>query len=192
MKRKLLNKKQICNYCIDYENGVFCNYTTENGKLTYYNFCNSLFTKLTHWSDHHKLINKDKFSSELELESFNDFDKLYYFGCCSDGMTYTKDNTPISTPIYLNETFCQCFLKIETTREECQSILDSLNKEWILESKINYIPYYNQNNESSNNDDHYTLSLLIKLPDNIYIKILNGEKNWGDKQNKKTFELLKL
>lgn len=210
MKKELIERNDVCSYIIDYENGISCSYVTTNNKLTSYDFYNSKFKRLTvinddvleklknnHWSKHRELI-ENSITSDLQLEQFSDFDKLYYVGSSIDGMLFKCDGTPISTPFYLDD----CFFQnegIETTREKCQIILDSFKKEWIVESKIYNIPYYNQsgNDDEGDEDDedsydgHSTLSLLIKLPDDVYSEILGDSTHWYFDENKKAYNKLK-
>ena len=66
--------------------------------------------------------------------------------------------------------------------------MDSLNNEYIIESKIEEIPYYNQNDDKKH---HYTISLMVKLPDDIYNKFLSGKKYLDDMTKAEIFNFLK-
>jgi uncharacterized protein YxeA len=172
-----------CN--IDYENGFGCEYTIVNGKFIFGHFYNELYKYLcyvdektlnklknNHWSDHHKLYKEPKITKQW-LENFNEFDKLIYIGGGRDGMLAYSDGTFISTPIKFDDIFFQCWEHIETTKEECEKILKSMNSNFITSSNIIEIPYYNQSGDAK---DHYTLTITVKLPDDIYLNILNSKK----------------
>jgi len=75
----------------------------------------------------------------------------------------------ISTLTRLDHTFSSIYLDIETTKKECQEIIDSLNKEYVIKSSIYNIPSYNWNDEK---DSHYTIDLDILLPNDIYNDLL--------------------
>ena len=197
---KLIEKSQkiIKTFEVDYENGVKCEYTTTNGKLTNYKFFNSNFEltyvesidelKNNHWSQHHKFIAKQKNLTIAKIKSFNSFDKLFYVGGHIDGMLKDRNNNFVSTPIILDSIFSQCFLHIENKKEKCQKILDSLNKEYITSSKIEEIPYYNQNEDRK---DHYTLNLTVKLPDDLYNNFMKGYNYMDDMVKVNIFNFLK-
>lgn len=198
---KLIEKSQkiIKTFEVDYENGVKCEYTTTNGKLTNYKFFNSNFEltyvesidelKNTHWAQHYqKVLKKEKKLTIAKIKSFNNFDKLFYVGGHIDGMLKDRNNNFISTPIILDEIFSQCYLHIEKKKEKCQIILDSLNKEYIVSSKIVEIPYYNQ---SENKKHHYTLNITVKLPDDLYNNFMNGYNYMDDMVKVNIFNFLK-
>ena len=63
-----------------------------------------------------------------------------------------------------------------------------MNSEYIISSDIVYIPYYNQSEDC---EDHYTLNLTVKVPDDIYLKILGKDKYFNDTHKKDTVEFLK-
>jgi hypothetical protein len=143
--------------------------------------------KNTHWSKHYDLFTKQKVTKKF-LETFKDFNKLYYIGGGRDGMTAHSNGVFISTPVLMDDTFFQIYERIETTKEECQKILDSLNDKFIIKKDIVDIPYYNQNEEAT---DHYTISLMVKIPDDEYLKIMGTEKFLHDEHKKGIFEFLK-
>ena len=201
MKTKVKSSVTAITSEIVYENGFHCEYTLMNGKVSNFRFYNKLYSNLTlvddgaleklknaHWSKHYELIAIPKMTQKL-LESFEDFNKLYYIGGGNDGMTAYANGVFISTPIMLDDTFFHCWEHIETTQEECQKILDTLNYKFIIEKKIVYIPYYNQDEDVS---DHYTISLMVKLPDEDYLKIMGSTKYLTDTHKKEIFKLLKL
>ena len=185
---KLVEKSQkvIKTFDVDYENGINCEYTTTNDKLTNYRFFSGN-TNLTyvedvesikniHWSDHYKVIEKQKKLNITQIKKFNDFDNLIYIGGHTNGMTKDKDGKFISTPIILDAIFSQCYLDIEKKKEKCQEILDCLKKEYITDSKIVEIPHYNQDGSKKH---HHTLKLTVKLPDDLYNKFM-GKHNYLD------------
>jgi hypothetical protein len=198
---RLVEKSQkiIKTFEIDYENEIKCEFTTTNGKLTNYNFSKGS-VNLTyvesidelvnlHWSEHYKVIAKQKKLTITQIKKFDDFDKLFYVGGHIDGMTADKDGNFISTPIILDQVFSACFLRIETKKEKCQKIIDSLNKEFVIDYKIVEIPGYNW---SESKKHHYTLHLIVKLTDELYNKFLNNEKKYLDDTIKvNIFEFLK-
>lgn len=180
------SSKIVKTFEVDYENGIKCEYTTTNGKLTKFNFSNEKSNlyyvenieelKNTHWSNHHKLMNKVKMT--ISKIKKIDFDKLFYVGGVIDGMLIDRNGMFISTPIILDEIFSQCYLHIEKKKEKCQAILDSLNKEYIINSKVVEIPYYNKSEDKKH---HYTIYLTVKLPDDLYNKFLkNSNANYMD------------
>lgn len=207
MIKVLVDKKEICDYIIDFENGISCSYVITNGILTSYNFYNDQFKRLIyvtdetleklvtiHWQKHYDSIDRNIIKSEIELETFTMFNNLYYVGGSMDGMLFKYDGTPISTPFYLDCVYFQCYEGLETTKENCQLVLDSFNKDLVLESEIVEIPSYNQSDDDDDYeyDGHFTLSLLVKLPDDVYIDILGKSKHWSTDENKKTIDILKL
>lgn len=197
---KIIEKSQkiIKAFEIDYENGMKCEFSTNNGKLMDYKFSNGLFN-LTyvesvaelsniHWSDHQKIIKSQKKLTITQIKNFEDFDKLFYVGGHMDGMTKNKDGVFISTPIILDYIFFQCYMSIEKKKEKCQEIIDSLNKDYIIESNIIEIPYYNQNDDKKH---HFTLHLTVKLPDDVYNKFMNGKEHLDDQIKIEIFNSLK-
>ena len=201
MKTKVKSRVTAITSDIDYENGFHCEYTLKNGKVSNFRFYNNLYSNLmvvddgtleklknTHWSMHYHLFTKQKMSKKL-LETFKDFDKLYYIGGGHDGMTAHANGVFISTPVLMDDTFFQIYEKIETTTDECQKILDSLNDEFILTKDIVHIPYYNQNEGAT---DHCTISLMAKIPDDEYLKIMGGSKHLSDNEKMEIFKFLKL
>lgn len=185
-------------FVIDYENGIQCNYSTNNDKLTYYKFSTNNMTldyvpsekvsllRTTHWSTHHELI--EIFESEVKLLEFVEFDNLFYVGGSRDGMLRNRNGEYLSTPIRMDNIFCSCWLHIETKKEKCQAILDSLNKEYILSSSYNEIPYYNRND---NKKHHYTLDLTVLVPDDVYRKCLGDKSYLDDMSQVEIFNFLK-
>ena len=142
--------------------------------------------KNTHWAKHYDLLPKHK-PTKKSLEAFKDFDKLYYIGGGQDGMTAYANGTFISTPVLLDDSFFQIYENIETTEKECQKILDSLNDKFIIKKDIVYIPHYNQSEEAT---DHYTITLMVKIPDDEYLKIMGGSKHLFQDERKKIFKFL--
>lgn len=195
---KKIIKKIIKNYLIDYENGIKCEYTTINSKLTSYKFYNDKFNlsyvpdenldKLfkIHWSEHYKFIGKLKIT---EIKKFTKFDNLFYVGGGNDGMLRRKDGYFLSTPICLDEIFSACWLHIETKKEKCEKIIANLKSHYILESKIVEIPYYNQ---SDNKKHHWTIILKIKLSDEEYNKFLGNSIYLDDIIKRNIFNFLKI
>jgi len=206
MKPKVTIKLQSVTKVIDYRNGFKCEYVLENenlrtGKTKQYRFYNKLYQRLevvddetlellknSHWSTHHEHI-KEINRTEEELFQFNEFDKLYYIGGGIDGMLAKSDGTFIATAILLDDIFFHCYIHLETTQKECEDFLNNLKKEHIIKSDIVYIPYYNQN-ENCNN--HYTLSLLVMIPDEIYTEIIGDKKYLDDICKLKIVEYLKI
>ncbi len=190
---------------IDFGNNVFLSYTTENGVLKSYNFKNKnhrLYYILdehidaltnSHWSEHHEIIQKNLNILTIdELEKFQKFENLFYIGCGLDGMVRDFKGNVVSSIIRFDDIFSQIYLKIETSKQECEDILNSLNVEYIKSSKIVEIPYYNQN---KNKKEHCTIVLDVLIPDKILRNFLKIEKTdyINDSVKKKIcYELLKL
>ena len=197
MKITEKESKVIKKFEVDYENGIKCEYTTTNNKLTNFSFSSNTNCltfveniddlKNNHWSKHFSLIKKNIFTIK-KIKDFKDFDKLYYVGGSRDGMLKDKDDNFISSPILLDDIFFHCWAHIETKEKKCQKILDSLKKEYILESKIVEIPGYNQN---ENKKHHHTLNLLVKLSDELYNKFIGNETYLSDMIKLDIFNFLK-
>lgn len=190
------DSKVIKTFEVDYENGIKCEYTTTNGKLTKYSFSSDK-TSLTyvenidelrdiHWSKHYENI-KGKLTI-TKIKKFQDFDKLFYVGGSYDGMLKNKDGNFISTPIILDEIFFQCWMHIETKEKKCQKILDSLKKEYIVNSRIEQIPGYNWDDDKRH---HYTLKLTVKLTDELYNQFMKGKQHLDDMTKVDIFNFLK-
>lgn len=183
------------NFHVDFNNDFKCNLsTTFNKKDNSVSWTSSFFSKkykkmlcylpdsvldilkTTHWSEHFEIIENNKSLCELNfnietIDTFVDFDKLYYVGCSLDGMLiHAKTNTFISTPIRFDECYCQIYQKIETSKKECQKIIDNFNPSFIIDSSIKEIPYYNQNEDM---DDHFTLCVNSIFPQEIYVDVIN-------------------
>lgn len=185
-------------FVIDYENGITCRYTTNNGKLDHYTFSTNKMTlnyvpsekvpllRTSHWSKHHELI--ETFKSVIKLKEFTEFDNLFYVGSHRDGMLRNKDGEYLSTPIRMDDAFCSIYLRIETKKEKCQAILDSLNKEYILASNYIELPYYNRR---ENKKHHYTLDLTVLVPDDIYRRFLGDKSHLDDACKVEIFNFLK-
>ncbi len=195
---KLVEKSQkvIKTFEVDYENGIKCEFTTTNSKLTNYNFSKDSVNltyvenidelKNSHWSQHHTFL-KTKLTI-TQIKKFEDFDKLFYVGGGRDGMLKDKDGNFLSSPIILDQIFSACWLHIETKKEKCQKILDSLNKEYVIESKVVEIPYYNYNVDKNH---HHTLHLVVKLTDELYRKFMGNENYLSDSIKVNIFNSLK-
>ena len=184
------------NYTIDYENEIICyvkmrntsiRYEFEKNKkrLQYVSDIQPLIN--SHWSDHHRCFKLKKFTLN-ELKNFKEFDKLFYVGGILDGMLLDHNLKPLSSVIILDNLFFSIWEKIETSKEECEKILKSLNKKYILKSRIDEIPYYNQNDYSN---DHYTLYMEVLLSQNAFVKCFGDAKHLSDIEKKKIFEFLK-
>lgn len=192
MKIKILKEEHIQYFEIAYDNGVICNYTLVNGKLSYYNFThNNLNYKYCddieaytakHWSDYkyHETLPK---LTLKELQEFNSFDKLFYFGGGMDGKTIDINGLELSTPIILDDINCKIYLDIETTKKECEEILDSLIYGEYLNKEIYHIPDYNW---SDDKEDHYTIRLKVKLPQDIYTTLIAN--NYTDRHSTKYYK----
>ena len=204
MKSILQTTETLINesHLIDYENGISCTAMIVNGKLIDYNFKSDKLRlnyvgeflneiKNSHWSDHHKILQKVKqFKTLKGLEFFTDFDNLLYLGMSRDGITKDRFGNFISTVTILNESFSSIYLDIETTEKECQEILDSLKREFIIKSGIVSIPYYNINESKSS---HYTISLQVRIPDKEYNEIYSKKRGVfrEDDKNVEIFNFLK-
>lgn len=184
---KIIEKdsKIIKTFEVDYENGIKCEYTTTNGKLTKYSFSKDK-TSLTyvenidelrdiHWSKHYKNI-KGKLTI-TKIKKFQDFDKLFYVGGGYDGKLMDKDGNHISTPLILDDIFFSCWMHLETKKEKCQKLLDSLKKEYIVKSEVVEIPGYNWRDDKKH---HYTLNLTVKLTDELYNNFMKGRDHLDD------------
>jgi len=197
MKILETSQKIIKDFLIDYENGIFCKYTTTNNKITSFYFYNYKKTNLeyvddinelkkVHWNKHHEFLNK-KFTVK-ELKKFTEFDKLYYVGCSRDGMLSDKDGNFISSVILIDMTFSKIYLKIEKKKEKCQKMIDSLNHDFVLTSNIVEIPYYNQNEYKKH---HYTIELELIIPDDDYRNLLGNKEYLDDETKVKIFNFIK-
>jgi len=174
---------------LDYENGISCIVNIVDEKVVTYTFySDAIINKRldyiedkdlllnTHWSNHYELVGNCKDFSIDDLITFSEFDNLFYIGGSNDGMTANRDGKFLSTPIIIDNIFSQIYLKIEKKKKKCQDILNSLNQDYIIKSSVEEIPYYNQNDKKKH---HYTITLTMKLPDDVYTDIL-GEKNYFD------------
>lgn len=189
---------------IDYENGFFCNFGTNNSIIEYVNFYNEKFKRLKYIDDdilnelknnpgyeHRSILelNRDKlwknYISEEYLINFNEFDKLFYV---EEHMLAYPDGKFINIPIFLSEIFFHAYENIETSEKECESILNSIKSEFILDKKIVEIPYYNQNEDC---EDHFTLEMLVKIPESEYLEIIGNEEFMDDGCRKKVFAFLR-
>ncbi len=200
MKSTIKSKVVLSTIDIDYENGYHCEYTIKNSKLIFGRFYSDRYKYLyfvddetldklknTHWSNHHKIYKEPKVTKKW-LENFNEFNKLVYIGGGIDGMLAHSNGTFISTPILLDDIFFQCFEHVETTKQECEKIIKSMKSKYIISSNIVGIPSYNQ---SSGVSDHYTLYLTVKVPDNIYLKILGNNTHLNNVHKKEIVKFLK-
>lgn len=184
---KIIEKdtKVIKIFEIDYENGIKCEYTTTNGKMTKYSFYkddiyltyveNIDELKDIHWSQHYQNI-KGKLTI-AEIKKFQDFNKLFYVGGGRDGKLMDKEGNHISTPIILDEIFFSCWMSLETKKKKCQKILDSMKKEYIIKSDVVKIPGYNWNDDKKH---HYTLNLTVKLTDELFNNFMKGRDYLDD------------
>ena len=58
----------------------------------------------------------------------------------------------------------------------------------ILDKKIVEIPYYNQNEDR---EDHFTLEILVKIPESEYLEIMGNKEFMDDECRKKVFAFLR-
>ena len=119
---KLVEKSQkvIKTFEVDYENGIKCEFTTTNSKLTNYKFSKGLVNltyveniddlRNSHWSQHNDFL-KTKLNI-TQIKKFEDFDKLFYVGGHIDGMLKDKDGNFISSYINFDQIFSACWLHI--------------------------------------------------------------------------------
>ena len=198
MIEKHISTTTIKEFIIDYENGIFCKYTTKNNKLDLYFFYNEKninfryvendnLQKITNstFSQHHKYLT-NKIKTIKELKNFNMFNKLFYVG---DGLVKDINNNLISTTIILDDIFSQIYLKIEKKFKKCQNILNNLNKEYITYFDIVEIPNYNIN---TNKKHHYTIYLHVKIPNNKLNEFVGDNKYIDDQVKMKIFNYLKI
>lgn len=180
MTIKIIKEQHIQYYQITYDNGVKCDYTITNGKLTHYNFthndlnykyCDNIdFYTEKHWSEYDYWETLPTLNLK-ELQEFNSFDKLFYFGAGHDGKTIDINGLELSTPINISS--ASIYLGIETSEKECQEILDSLIYGIYNKKEIYFIPHYNQDTKK---EDHYTIKLQVKLPQDIYTSLVNSNR----------------
>jgi hypothetical protein len=191
--RKTIRK--IVDECsVVYDNGVWCEYEKTNYKLTKVQFFSPTEKRLyyldntakeklsnTHWNEHYLIIKEHQIKiTEKEILNFTNFEQLFYIGGGYDGMVRDYLDKPITSIILLDEVFFQIYEEIETSKKECEKILNSLNKEYIKWSQIQEIGWYNQNEKC---DEHYTLSIKCLLPQEVYEKILgNGSLCYNEKK----------
>lgn len=198
VRTKQIKKTVVIDFQMNFEDGIVCYYTTSNGELTNYYFKNHNKTRLSfvsfenvdkiktqHWSTHHELVGI--LGSREEIENYYTQGELYYLGCGSDGMVKDKHDTFLSSIVNFDMSFLQSRFKIETTEEECETILSGLKSEYITESNIAEIPYYN----CGNVPDHFSISLKVLLPDDVYRKLLGNKKHVDDDVKIRIFEFLK-
>jgi hypothetical protein len=183
---------------VNYNNGVICEFTKKNGKLSHYQFSSKKirlypitnegkdFLRQNHWSEHYRVFKEFPYKITIkEILNFTDFESLTYIGGGYDGKLKDYQGNPLSSVINMGEVFFQIYEKIETTKKECEDILNNLKGEYIIHSKIIEIPYYNQNEEM---DDHYTLSLQVLLPQDIFEQLYDNDT---DTFKKVVFKFLK-
>jgi hypothetical protein len=196
MKIKLKKTNLTKAYTIDYENNVYCDVMVTNNKVSSFSFKTKYLLsyvediellKNSHWSKHYEFLKEKVFTFD-ELKNFNEFDKLYYVGSNIDGMLKDRFGNHISTVIHMDYIFFTCYKRIETSQEECLKILTSLNKEYLLEGNVIEDPYYNWSDYTS---EHYSLSLKVKFPDDIYNQLLNGNSFINDQVKINIFDFLK-
>lgn len=180
MKNIRLSSSLTETFSLDYENGFVCEYTLVDDILINYTFkkgdlklryCDDIEYYINNvWSD----IDYSKLPSLTmgEIEEFNSFDKLYYFGGGYDGKTKDSDGNEISTPIKFSDNDCSISLDIETSEQECKDILASLKYGEIMDSGIYYIPSYNQDKDKT---DHYTIYFMVKLDQDIFDKVYESK-----------------
>jgi hypothetical protein len=201
-KKKRIAITEFERWIIDYENGVTCKYTLQDGDLTEYSFVTHFGNKRvsllhvtnigdvvnSHWGDHHKVANISKFEDVNSLFNFTDFDNLFYMGQDIDGMTADRHGRYLSTPVLMDYIFFTSWMKIEKSKEKCQKILDSLDKSYIISADVIEIPWYNINERKNH---HYSLSLIVKFPDDLYNSFLDGKSYVDDEVRVKMFESLR-
>jgi hypothetical protein len=190
--RKTIRK--IVDECsVVYDNGVWCEYEKTNYKLTKVQFFSPTEKRLyyldntakeklsnTHWNEHYLIIKEHQIKiTEKEILNFTNFEQLFYIGGGYDGMVRDYLDKPITSIILLDEVFFQIYEEIETSKKECEKILNSLNKEYIKWSQIQEIGWYNQNEKC---DEHYTLSIKCLLPQEVYEKILGNGNMFDEKK----------
>lgn len=198
---KTIKVETIENGKIDYQNGVFCDYTIVNDVLTKYNFYTKENIRLNlleenninelinnHWSQHYKVFKGVTLTTFEELENFNNFDNLVYIGGGSDGMLKNYKNELINSVVSLDSTYFRIYQQLETSEKEVETYLENLNSEYIKYSKIEYTPYYNQDADKT---EHYTLSLEVLLPLDLYKQAHEGLKHTCDIVKGKIVEILK-
>jgi hypothetical protein len=188
---------------ITHDNGIVVNYITENGILTSYWFLNNggsslkyvssdclELLKSNHWSDHYDILDKYHVSLSIEeLEGFSDYGSLFYIGGHSDGILRDWEDNVLSSIIRLDYIFSKCWLKIETSELKCREILDSLNGDFILNSEIVEIPYYNQDEDV---DEHFTISLDVKLSSDVLCGIMGNRSYIDDMVKLDIFNFIKV
>jgi hypothetical protein len=182
-----------------YPNGVFCEIRKTNDKLSDFKFFSSdekrlypmtdegkEFLRKNHWSEHYNAIKEfQKKLSVDEMLQFSDFDSLIYIGGGYDGKLKDYKGNPLTSVIKLDDTYFSIYESIETTHKECEEILKSLKGEYIIDSKIVYIPCYNQNERL---DDHYTITMSVLFPQDIFENLY---KENSDELKKNVFKFLK-
>ena len=173
-KTLFLNRTTQNFFLLDYGNGFTCEYTLVDGKFHYYSFhynnrkkglkyCDNIEKYINnHWSDND--YNTLPSLTLEQINNFNEFDKLYSF----NENIKTYDGREISTPFIISDIDSQIYLDIETTKEECHTILSQLKYGELLDSGIYDIPHYNQN---ENKYEHYTIYFTVKLTQEVFDEI---------------------
>ena len=202
MQDKLLKRFVTEERVIDYGNKVFCHYTLVDDKVVYYHFSQNK-VKLTYvtkkqlkelqnttFDEHYKIITESsKKITDGVLKTFNDFDNLICVGGSSDGMLKDRFGQVLALPIRIDTIFSSCYLNLETSKKECQNVLDSLNPLCFKDAQIVEIPWYNQNEDL---DEHYTINLTI-IPTQEQYETALGNKTYLDDYCKvKLFNLIKI
>jgi len=171
---------------VDYGNGIWCEFIKRNGKLSHYQFFSKEEKKLypinnegkdflrqNHWSEHYRVFKECPYKITIkEILNFSDFESLIYIGGGYDGKLEDSNGKPLTSVIIIDEVFFQIYEDIETTKKECEEILNKLKREYIIQSEVMEIPHYNQNKEK---DDHYTLYLKVLLPQDIFVKLYDDD-----------------
>jgi len=198
-------RKIVLNGEIDYKNGIFCDYVITNKKLTSFQFRNKKYSRLfylkdevlesmrnVHWLEHKKKLQDNKVKlSHNDLLSFCEFDKLYYIGAGIDGMLAKHNGDFISTPILFDQSYMKIFQKIQSDEQNCQKIVDSLmskkNAKYIEQICVVSIPYWDIDSSS---DGKFTIRMSVKLPDEIYRKLIGKYTYVNDVVKKNVFSFL--
>lgn len=181
-----LSSKTIIVYQVSYDGtDIKCDVTMVNDKLKQVRFHNERYENLVYLTPDnveyitnvpfHKIDNSNfpTFKTLTEVEKFDLFDSLYYVGGVQDGMFAKPNGDFIATKFNVDDIHASIYLGIETTKKRCEEILADCDKSFLSDIKIVEKPSYNWDTDC---EDHYTITCMIKPPQELYTKALKGKK----------------
>ena len=151
MKVKKINEILIKNYEIDYENGVICNYTVKNNRLSDYSFSkeNKYFQIIENidecvcvpWFEYNKVMKIRQIKKVRELKNFNEFDKLF----CreSESLLFDINNNVQDSVFFFDDSFFSIFCHIKRKSDADELRLRLEKNDLFYDIQDVEIPYYN-------------------------------------------------